>query len=359
MSGKEGCSMNIREAVSDDNKELQKLMAKCPQGTKFIVSVVNTPDFFARAKAYESYKVYVAYEGDQIIGSMAYAMRDAIVNGNNCSVGYIFQGFTSPHHRRKGVASQLYHHIENQLIQHGAVLSYGLIMEDNQSSIRLIEGEGFKLHRTLDLSILLVYKEMDISSTIKIRPISSEDLAEVAKLLNETWQGFDLYETTSADALASFISRTPAYSFDNLFVLEDQGEIVACLGFWNWSQITSLTVKALSLKLRMIGLLLDIIRYFRPMPRSINSGSVLKQMVLTPIGFKNPRYLSMLLKYLNNLAFQRGIEQIFCFCKRNHVLLCSMKGFIRIDEKVYLYIKPLHENILLSDQPVFINGIDL
>jgi hypothetical protein len=56
----EGAIMDIREAVLEDTHELQKLQAQCPQGRSLIVSTVNTPDFFARVKAYESYKVYVA-----------------------------------------------------------------------------------------------------------------------------------------------------------------------------------------------------------------------------------------------------------------------------------------------------------
>ena len=48
--------MHIREAIPEDNDKLEELQSKCPQGTNLIVSVVNTPDFFGRAKAYESYK---------------------------------------------------------------------------------------------------------------------------------------------------------------------------------------------------------------------------------------------------------------------------------------------------------------
>jgi hypothetical protein len=77
------------------------------------------------------------------------------------------------------------------------------------------------------------------------------------------------------------ITRTPGYSLDNFLVLEKQGKILACLGFWDWNQISQVTVKTLSLKLRMIGLLLDIARLFRPMPRSFKPGQKLKQMMLT------------------------------------------------------------------------------
>jgi len=68
--------MNIREATPKDNHELQGLQAKCPQGSKFVVSLINTPDFFARAKAYGSSKVYVASGEERIIGSNV-SMSDA------------------------------------------------------------------------------------------------------------------------------------------------------------------------------------------------------------------------------------------------------------------------------------------
>ena len=93
--------MDIREANPFDNDVLQALQAKCPQGTDLIVSVVNTPDFFARAKAYESYKVFIVHEGDHILGSTACGFKNAIVGGEVRRVGYGFQAFVAPEHRRK------------------------------------------------------------------------------------------------------------------------------------------------------------------------------------------------------------------------------------------------------------------
>ena len=351
--------MHIREAMPEDNDELKELQAKCPQGTTLIVSVVNTPDFFARVKAYESYKVYVAYENNRIIGSAACAIRDAVVKGSVYHVGHQFQLFVSPEYRRKGVASQLHQYREDYLTQQGVVLSYALIMEGNIPSMRYALRQGFKLHRTLVMPGLVVFKEMDVESKGRVRPITSEDLEAVASILNETWQGYQLYEPTSADALAQFINRTPAYNFDNLFVLEDQGEILASLGFWDWSQVMRITVETLSLKMRMFGLLLDIARIFRSAPRFLKPGDTLKQMMLTPIGFKDPAYLAVLLRYVNNQALRRGIEQMFCVCERDHVLLNSMKGFIRIDTAMNLYIKSIQENGLMANKPVFIDGIDI
>jgi GNAT superfamily N-acetyltransferase len=348
--------MNIREAVLKDNDELKELQAKCPQGTTLVVSTVNAPDFFARAKVYESYKVFVACEGNRIIGSAACALRDAIVNGKICRVGYVFQAFTSPDARRKGVATRLLQQREDFLRKQGAVLAYTLIIEGNSPSMKYIESQGFNLHRMLVMPALVIRKEMSVPSMGRIRPITSKDLVTVAELLNETWQGFEFYESTSAESLAQFINRTPAYSYESLLVLEDQGEILACLGFWDWSQLMQVTVKALSLKMRMIGFVLTTTRI---LPWFLKPGDIMKQIMLTPIGFKAPSHLAVLVRYVNNQALLNGIQQIFCICEQGHVLLRSMKGFIRVNTAMHLYVKPLYQNISLSDKPVFIHGTDM
>jgi RimJ/RimL family protein N-acetyltransferase len=351
--------VHIREAIADDNAELQNLQAQCPMGTNLVVSSVNTPDFFARAKAFEFYRVYVACTDQRIIGSAALAIRKAVVNGAIARIGYEFQYFTSPDHRKEHVARQLHQHIEDYLNRQGVVLSYALIMEGNLPAIRLFESQSFKIHRTLVMPGLAVYRQMDVPSIGKIRPISPEDLEAVAELLNETWQGFELYEPTSADQLDQMITRTPGYSFDSFLVLEKQGKILACLGFWDWNKISQVTVKALNRKLRMIGMLLNITRLFRPMPRSLRPGQTLKQIMLTTIAFKDAMHLRPLLRFVNNQTLLKGSEHIFCVCEKNHMLLSSMKGFIRIDTAIHLYIKFLQPNALMKDKPVFINGIDL
>jgi hypothetical protein len=303
--------------------------------------------------------VFVASEDDRIIGSGACAMRDGLVGGEIRRVGYQFQAFTSPDHRRRGIAALLHRHIEDYLASEGALLSYLFIMEGNLPAMRLVEAHGFELHRTLVMPGLLVFQETDVAPRGRIRPATRDDLSAVAELLNETWKGYDLYEPTSAEALARFVERTPAYSLDNLLVLEDEGQILACLGFWDWSQITRITVLALSLKMRMLGLMLNVARLFRPVPPFVKPGDELQQMVFTPIGFKDPKHLGALVRYVNNLALSRGITTIFSICERDHPLLASMKGFTRIDTAWHLYVKPLQEGVALGGNPVYIDGIDL
>jgi hypothetical protein len=229
-------------------------------------------------------------------------------------------------------------------------------MKDNLPSMRLFESEGFKLHRTLLMPAIAVRKEMNVPSAGMIRPVRFQDLANIAALLNMTWHGRELYEPASAETLEQFIWRTPAFDYDDFLVLENNGEILACLGGWDWSEVMRVTVKSLSLKLRMIGWMLTTTRILARFPKP---GDTMKQMMLVLIGFKELTCLSALIRHLNNNALRKGMEQIFCICERGDVLLKSIKGFIRVETAMHLYTKPLVRNVSLAGMPVFINGIDL
>ena len=64
--------------------------------------------------------------------------------------------------------------------------------------MRYIARQGFKRHRTPVMPGIMVYKEMDTTSSGRIRAIVPEALDPVADLLNKTWQSYELYEPVSA-----------------------------------------------------------------------------------------------------------------------------------------------------------------
>jgi len=350
--------MDIREASPDDNQALQDLQARCPQGTTLVVSLVNTPDFFARVKAYPTYRVYVACEGDTIIGSGAVAIRDGMVDGRPCRIGYEFQAFVAPEARRKGVAGALHRCREQYLIEQGAAMSYALTLEGNSPAMAHLEYEGFVPHRTLVMPILHVYREMSVPPAAKIRSAQRGDLPAVAELMNHTWQGCDLYEPASAKRLGAFVERTPAYTLDDLLVLESGGKVTACLGCWDWSAIIRVSVAALNWRLRMTRVMTDVMRCFRPTPKVPRIGATLRQGCLTPIGFAAVEQLVPLLCCVNNRALARGIEQLLWLWEPGHPLLGCLKGFFRTDVAVRVYVKPLG-GVKPPANPVFVDAIDL
>jgi N-acetylglutamate synthase-like GNAT family acetyltransferase len=336
--------------------ELQRLQEKAPQGKSFVVSTVNIPDFFSRVRVYESWKVFNAYHNDRIVGSAACAIRDAVVGGRIHPVGYEFQYFTSPEYRRKSIAQALRKRIEHYLSDQGTVLSYACIMEGNLPSMRLFERQGFHLHRRLVMPAIAVRKEVRVHSDENIRSVTSRDLEAVAELLNQTWSGHDLFEPASAERLAHTIERTENLSYNNMFVLENRGRITACAALWDWSKIMRINVLRFTLKMQI---LLRVLFLTRVLPRFPRPGDILRQMMLTMVGYKSPADLAPLVEHVNNLAWKDDVEQVFCICERKDELLQSLKGFTRIDTGVNLYVKLLHSDISLTDAPVAMTGFDM
>jgi N-acetylglutamate synthase-like GNAT family acetyltransferase len=352
--------MIIREATPEDNQPLQALQARCPMGTSLVVSTVNTPDFFSRAKAYEWHRVYVAAENDEIIGSAACATRDALVNGQAVRIGYAFQYFTSPDHRHQGVATRLHRRIEQALQEQGAALVYLVMIEGNTPAMALFEEMGFAQLSTFTMPSLVVYREMDIDlAGGTIRPARAGDLERIAELTNATWQEAQLTEPMSAEGLARFIERTPALDLHDFLVLEKDGQLLACAGCWDWSQITRLTVISLAWKMKLINLGLDLVGLFRPMPDSIRAGDTLEQLALTKVGFRHPRHLPTLLTHINNVCLERDLGQIFLVCEPRHPLLDHLDGFIHIDTGVHLYAKTLQPGLEIGPGPVYLDGVDM
>ena len=310
--------MDVREAVPEESEELKRLQAKAPQGKSLVVSTVNIPDFFSRARAYESSRVFNAYEEDRIIGSAACAIRDGVVGARVVRIGSEFQYFTSPDLRRRGVARRLRQAIESHLDDHGVALSYALIMEGNTPSMRLFEREGFHLHRSLIMPAVAATKEVKVPVHGSIRSATPLDLETVAGLLNQTWHGHDLFEPTSAVSLARQIELVATLDYSSLLVFEDEGNILACVALWFWSKIMRITVLRLNLRMRFLGRFLVLARI---LPSFSGPGDTLRQMMLTMIGYESSAHLVHLVRYANNLALEKGIEQVFCICERDHTIL--------------------------------------
>jgi len=128
----------IREAVPQESEMLQRLQTMAPQGKSLVFSSVNIPDFFSRTRAYETAKVFNAYEKDRIIGSAACAIRDAVLvlvfsesaMNSSTSLLSITEG--------EVVAGSLREGIESYLSGEGVALSYATIMEGNVPSMRFV-----------------------------------------------------------------------------------------------------------------------------------------------------------------------------------------------------------------------------
>jgi GNAT superfamily N-acetyltransferase len=351
--------MHIREATHADSAELVALQSRCPQGTSFSVTLVNSPHFFTRVDIHDEYRVYAACEDARIVGSIACVVRDALINARVARVGRVFQLFVDPAYRGMGLAGKLLAACEKYLQSRAASLAYAIIMQGNTPSMRCFEGQGYLLHRTLPMPGIVVYRDMDLPCSENVRQATVDDLPAIADLLNSTWGSVDFYEPADAAGLASLAQRVPGLAIDNIFLLTRDGQVRASLGFWEMGRVMRMTVKSLSFKMRAAGAMIGAMRLFGPAPSPPLPGDVLNQAALTHMGYEDSRDLAALLRHLNNHVHAMGIGQIFYACEKGSSLLGITRGFVHIDSAMHLYIRPLQTGLKPGSGPVHITGLDL
>lgn len=351
--------MRIREAIPADNEELQHVMGQCSQGKSLRFTLINRPDFFARARAYEHHKVFVLESESGILSSMACALRQVLINGILQPVGYEFQLFTLPDQRRQGLITQLRHQVEEYLREHSALYTSAFMVPDNAASISLYENSSFCMHRQMFGSVMLIYKPISLDSRYTICSATQADLPAAAQLLNQIWSTRNFYTPMTAASLSDYIKRTSALSLDQFLLLKDQDELLACGAIWDWSQIMEIWVHSLNIPLRLIAKGLDIVRAFRPMPRLPQTGDKFRQWGLALLAFKQAPHLEALLREVNNRALQAGIEQVIvAICERDKQILRGLRGYITVSSPTNFYVKALQPQILLDQRPVFADILD-
>lgn len=350
----------IREANHDDGRALQSIQSRCIAGNTLKIATVNGPDFFARTSAYENCKVFVIYEGDRIVGSVACAVLDTVINGELEKTGYIFQAFVAPEFRGRGIARQLYEHCERFLKGQGVRMGYGLIMQDNLANRRAAEKAGYEAYEGPRIEYLFTFRKMPVESTTKrVRTMSPGDAGTVCDLLNAMWMGHDLYEPMTKEKLLSDTERIPGFGLGNILVVEEDGRIVACALYWDWSGITKITVKSWNIRIKMTSIALDIARAFCDLPVLTRPGNTLKQWCLINFAFSSIEDFAMLLKYLNNLAVDSGTDQLCFVCGKEHRAVKELKGFIRLGFNSMMYIKTFDDGLGLGNGGLWMSGVGL
>jgi len=335
----------IREATEANGEALPRLQARCPQGTDLVVSTVNTPDFFGRARVYERCRVYAAYVDGELVGSAACALRPGRVGGDIVPLAHLFQGFVDPSHRQNGIANALLRRAETSATAQGAALSYGLVMGGNRPSERLMESLGFVAHRELTMDVLTVAAPVAVERPERVRRAGVDDLPAIAALVESTWSESELSEPLSAEMLGARLKRVAGWGLKRLFVFEDGQEILGCVGWWDWRRVTRIVVETTGQDLGPGA--------------PVQPGQALQQAMLTPVGFREAGALSPLIRHVHNEVLAEGGKQLFCLSDRGHLLERALGALGPLRSTLRLFVHSLAGAPALKAGPVFVDGIDL
>lgn len=145
----------IREATPADERELRRLEDVSPQGNRSRISTQRTT-FFYRSALFPQARVLLAEEGDRGIGFMAYAIREAYVQGDLVRVAYSYDLRSDPTYRRsmKRGLWELWRAVRDEATAAGARFIYGHVKGDNVEALRVFVKGGAQRVGGFDVLLL-------------------------------------------------------------------------------------------------------------------------------------------------------------------------------------------------------------
>jgi len=231
----------IREATQEDNDALIEMERQAPLdlGDR-LLTFDRSPNFFAHQEMEEHGRVLVAEDAGRLVGVVAGAWHDVLVEGQQQRLLYIHQGRILPEYRRQRVATDL-------VIQHLVLVldakidtPYWLISPDNKTSLAFAQQEAMEFWPLDGRS-----DSFDVSARCRasnrVDRVGPEDLSQVVGLINRTHAGREMYLPYSADRLQGRLSLSPTYSWQQWRGYRSEEGLLAAAGVWDFGRSLRMT----------------------------------------------------------------------------------------------------------------------
>ena len=298
----------IREATAQDNEALLRLEAQSPQGTGISI-VIDRDDYFYRSRLHDRTKVLVAEEDDQIVGIMAYAIKDVLLRGVPDKAAYFYDLRGEATYRRsmKRGLFRLWKHALAEMEESGAAYIYGHVKADNHDSMNISTKMGARIAASSNILVLP-------SLPGRCPPLDThlEDLEDEIERIESFVGVRPLRPISFGDAYR----RGAELGYLKGIYRIERGRSFAQVSGWDLSKIYKGRVLHMPMYFRILGRVLNPLSHFIPVPRIPVVGRHLTYMQLfDPIcqGPEGEHLLKRLFQQLRRVARTDDVDLLTLF----------------------------------------------
>jgi hypothetical protein len=238
----------VRLATWEDDERLIELFANSLERLgEWDVTVERGPNPFAQQRMQENAQVKMVVDRGVALAVSVQTGCSSYVNGEQLSIGWMGGWRVRNGFRRHGFSNLLLSSPGSAANVFG-LLTYWYVRMENTTANNWIAKtvETFDSPRSFEKLTATVY-HLDASTggtpDSRVRPVKPDDLARCVELINATHAGLDLFRPYTVPFLEArmhdlFWGPKPhfvpeVYGWNDMHVLEENGEIVACGGVWD------------------------------------------------------------------------------------------------------------------------------
>ena len=253
-------TMRVREATWSDDEAVADLYANSPEEIgDWEVTVERSPYPFAQFRLQENVNMQILEDRGIVLAAAAHSGRNALIEGRRLTCHVSTAWRVRKEFRGEGL-SNLLRMIGGPACARFGLVSYWYVRHGNYDAVNWIKAVRRDLaeasSETGDLPGLPVTvhhfraQRSDPSASLRtggnatgIRQARRSDTRRCVALINRTHRGLDFFRPYSEAFLRQRLDDlgwgpvpdflTPVYTWQDYFVLEEGGRIVACAGLWD------------------------------------------------------------------------------------------------------------------------------
>ncbi len=241
-------ALRIREAEPSDNERLIGLARECPMRGIVTLYVDRAPDFFFLNRLQgDEWRVYVAEENGELIGSLSVAYRQAFVEGRPCRIAYLSDVKILPKYRGSTVAYRLLAAMFDAERSNDFDYFVCSALEGNTTVTTLFQGRtGFpSLH---PVGVVHVVNNIPTrlpgrNNRTKVRRAADGDVEKIVVLLNKFHRSQQFAPVFSPDSFLSMIRTSTGLSLNDYFLVEEGDSISAVASCWDQAASKRLVIE--------------------------------------------------------------------------------------------------------------------
>jgi hypothetical protein len=254
---------------------------------------LQKPDFFSRADLFEEYVALFALDNNKPIGSAVGAIKNIWLNDAFVKSGYIFDVKVHPDYRRQGIAGQLIQESESLM---ECELLYAFILQNNEPAMSLFSNQGYSKIGEFSLVVM--------PTTERVKSI--DEKIDIENIGIQSFNPVQFYPHEYHKSMQRFFSGE-----DGLYQIYNNENKMKVILF-DYSKVFGEKVLGLP----------KLYEYLRPIFKSLEARIDLPQIpqigevrgsyyvVMPPNEEFFPELFKNFLVYINNLARDKGIDQI-------------------------------------------------
>ncbi len=271
----------LRQARSHDNTQLIGLARAAPMQGGIRVFADRAPDFFALADLQGDSQVLVVEEQGEIVASLTISKRLETWFGEPRSMLHVGDMRVLPRRRAKGMARLLAMRWFDDLAETGVDGGGFEIMHDNRNALGLLKlFEERPDLRPSELGQAKIYQVLPlwkhrVDKTLDYRKATASDASALADLLQQSYEDYNGHPQFTPDSLNELMQQHPSFTWNDIWLAEKRGKLLACAGFWDQKSVRRTVVETFSSSIHVIAASLRLVRPILGLPEIPRPGQAL------------------------------------------------------------------------------------